>query len=91
MTLSIMFAILTIFGESYKKLDSWDLVFQNPIRSLSLLVIYTITFYILKKVLTKLIKKMETIKYKNNKITNHQLSCHWNSANQCRINVRNRI
>ena len=70
MTLSIIFAILTIFGESYKKLDSWDLVFQNPIRSLSLLVIYTITFYILKKVLTNLIKKMETIKYKNNKITN---------------------
>ena len=28
---------------------------------------------------------------KNNKITNHQLSCHWNSANQSRINVRNRI
>lgn len=70
MIFPIIFAILTIFGESYKKTDTWDLVFQDPVRSISLLVIYSIIYYFLGKIISKILAKIENGKNKNNKITN---------------------
>jgi len=60
--LSLVFSLITIFGYSYKQINSWDLVFQYPIRFLLLFFIYFILFL----VLIILIENIVMIKNKKN-------------------------
>lgn len=68
MIISLIFAIITIFGQSYKKTNSWDLVFQDLIGNTILIIIYTITFYFIIKGLKKIFPKIANKESKENKI-----------------------
>lgn len=58
--LAILFALITIFGESYKKINSWNYVWQNITRSILLLCIYFLLYLILVYVLRIIFKKLIT-------------------------------
>ena len=56
--LSIIFSLLTIIGESYKKINSINYISNHIFRSISLFVIYTILIYLFIYVICKLFKKI---------------------------------
>lgn len=66
--ISVVFSMITIFGESYKKIDSWNLVFNNPFRSIGLFSLYFIIFYLFVKVFLGLFFKISLVSNQKKKL-----------------------
>lgn len=66
---SILFSLFTVFGESYKKVDSWDYVFENLSRSIILFIIYFIIIFLFLYVLDYLFKQIQKSQKEVSKIT----------------------
>jgi hypothetical protein len=67
--LAILFSIITIVGESYKKIDSWDLIFNHIVRSILLFFIYILVFYFVILLLEKIVINLKAKNMTKNKIT----------------------
>lgn len=69
--LAFFFSLFTIFGYSYKNIDSWDLVFQSPFKNIILFLLYGVIYCLIIFLIEKAFYKIGMNNKKDSKIFDH--------------------